>query len=198
MHKLFKAIYFAAMVAETAIRAPYNTRRRNLPKQERRITPAEQGLLGALFFAMFVLPLVYSVSRRLDFANYRLSPSAGKLSGALGAVFMAAAVWVFWRSHRDLGANWSPTLEITEQHTLTTTGVYGKIRHPMYASQALWGVGQALLLQNWVAGFGALPAYVAMYLIRVPREEQMMLEHFGDEYREYSARTGGILPRFGA
>ena len=101
-------------------------------------------------------------------------------------------------AHRDLGANWSPSLEINSQQTLTTEGVYGVLRHPMYASQCLYSLAQALLLQNWIAGLAGLAAFVPMYLVRVPREEQMMLDHFGDAYRAYGERTGGILPRLRA
>ncbi len=94
-----------------------------------------------------------------------------------------------------LGANWSPTLEVGAQHTLTTQGVYGVIRHPMYASQLLWGFAQALLLQNWIAGFAGLAAFLPLYLVRTPQEERMMLDHFGDAYRAYCAQTGRIVPR---
>jgi len=31
----------------------------------------------------------------------------------------------------------------------------------------------------------------------VPREEQMMVEEFGDEYRSYMSQTGRIFPRLG-
>ncbi|MBI3965362.1 MAG: isoprenylcysteine carboxylmethyltransferase family protein [Chloroflexi bacterium] len=110
-------------------------------------------------------------------------------------VQLTASIFLFWRTHRDLGANWSPTLEIGAQHTLVTRGVYGRIRHPMYASQALLALAQALLLPNWVAGLAGPLAFLARYLIRVPREERMMLDHFGDAYRAYSAHTGRILPR---
>jgi len=34
-----------------------------------------------------------------------------------------------------------------------------------------------------------------MYVMRVPREEQLMCEHFGQQYREYMAATGRLLPR---
>jgi protein-S-isoprenylcysteine O-methyltransferase Ste14 len=195
MERLFKVVYLAGIVAEMVVRIPHDRRRRQIPKIDQRITPTERGLFAGLAFAMFVLPLVYSLTPWLKFADYRLSPRARAGAGSLGAVLLAAAVWLFWRAHRDLGTNWSPSLEIGEGHTLTTGGVYGAIRHPMYASQALWGLGQVLLLPNWVAGAGSLPAFLALYLVRIPQEERMMLDHFGAAYHAYSARTGRIVPR---
>jgi protein-S-isoprenylcysteine O-methyltransferase Ste14 len=65
----------------------------------------------------------------------------------------------------------------------------------MYASQWLWVIAQALLLQNWIAGFGGALLYMPLYFVRVPVEEQMMLEVFGEEFRSYAQRTGRVLPR---
>ena len=108
---------------------------------------------------------------------------------------MSLAVWLFWRSHADLGRNWSPSLQLREGHALVDRGVYRYSRHPMYASQWLWGAAQALLLPNWIAGWASLISFAPLYLSRVPREEQMMLERFGHEYRGYVRRTGRIFPR---
>ncbi len=110
---------------------------------------------------------------------------------------LAAAVWLFWRSHADLGRNWSPSLQLREGHELVTGGVYRSIRHPMYASQWVWGVAQALLLRNWISGWSGLVLFAPLYLSRVPCEEQMMLEQFGEEYSAYMNRTGRIFPRMG-
>jgi len=65
----------------------------------------------------------------------------------------------------------------------------------MYAAHWLWGIAQALLLQNWIAGLAMLASFLPMYLHRVPREEQMKLEQFGEEYRLYMNRTGRLIPR---
>jgi Isoprenylcysteine carboxyl methyltransferase (ICMT) family len=73
-------------------------------------------------------------------------------------------------------------------------GVYRSVRHPMYASMWLWGVAQTMLLQNRVAGFSSLALFLPLYLPRVPREEQVMVEEFGDEYRSYMSQTGRIIP----
>jgi protein-S-isoprenylcysteine O-methyltransferase Ste14 len=124
-----------------------------------------------------------------------LSPARKARVGGVGTLLLAAAVWLFWRAHRDLGTNWSPSLEIGAGQTLVTKGVYHTIRHPMYASHLLWGLGQALLLHNWIAGLAGLLTFLPLYLLRLPREERMMLDHFGDAYRAYAAETGRIVPR---
>jgi protein-S-isoprenylcysteine O-methyltransferase Ste14 len=192
---MFKIVYFAGIVLQVIVRFPYERARRYIPKADQRVTPAEQGLLAALTLGMGVLPLVYSLTSWLDFADYRWSPGTKARIGGMGTALLAASVWLFWRSHHDLGINWSPSLEIGAQHELVTHGVYRKIRHPMYASQLLWGFAQVLLLHNWIAGLGGLVTFLPMYFVRMPQEERMMLEHFGGNYREYSARTGKILPR---
>lgn len=190
----FKMLYLVAMIAEIVIRAPYNRQRRQQEMRDQRVSPLERGLLG-LLFGTFLVSMVYVFSSWLDRANYRWSEKTRQRAGGLGAALMGVAVLIFWRAHADLGQNWSPTLEIAERQTLVTRGIYRYIRHPMYASQWVWSVGQLLLLQNWIAGPLGFLGFLPMYFLRVPREEQMMLEHFGDEYRDYMAQTGRIFPR---
>lgn len=184
-------IYWLAIVAEMAVRAPISRKQRAEPKSSRQVTTQEKTLLGLLFLAMFFIPLFYALTDWLDFANYTLPAWAGWL----GVVILAAALVVFWRAHADLGLNWSPSLEIREKHELITRGIYGVIRHPMYASQWLWVIAQPLLLQNWLAGWLNLLIFIPFYLLRVKAEEQLMLEQFGGEYRSYMEKVGAVFPK---
>lgn len=188
---IFTAIYFVGILAEIIIRAPLNQKRKQEKMSERRVTSQEKTLLGLLFLGMFLVPIIYAATNWLDFANYTLPAWAGWL----GVLFLAGAVLVFWRGHVDLGLNWSPTLEIREKHELITRGIYGIIRHPMYASQWLWVIAQPLLLQNWIAGFLGALTYIPFYFLRVNAEEQMMLDSFGTKYQEYMKTTGRVLPK---
>lgn len=188
---IFTTIYWVGIIFEMAVRAPIRSRQRKEPKSSRQVTAQEKTLLGLLFLSMFFVPLFYAATNWLDFANYTLPGWAGWL----GVIILAAALLVFWRAHVHLGLNWSPSLEIREKHELITRGIYGVIRHPMYASQWLWVIAQPLLLQNWIAGWLNLLVFIPFYLLRVTAEEQLMIDRFGDGYRAYMDKVGAVLPK---
>ena len=197
MKRAFGMVYFLGMLAELVIRVPHEQRRRQTRMKVESVDWSERPLLGLMFVGMFFIPLVYTFTSQLDGADYRLPREARESAGGVGIIILAMAVWLFWRSHADLGRNWSPSLELREGHELVTEGVYRSVRHPMYASMWLWGVAQALLLQNWIAGWVSLVMFMPLYLLRVPREERMMLDEFGEEYRAYMNHTGRVIPRLG-
>lgn len=189
---IFTVIYWVGLLVEVAIRAPWQRVQKSSQKADRRVSPTERILLILLAVGGILLPLVYSVTGWIDFADYRL-PS---WLGWFGVFLLACAVYIFARAHLDLKSNWSPSLEIYAGHTLVTNGIYASIRHPMYASQWLWSFAQILLLQNWLAGPAGMIVFIPFYFLRVRAEEKMMLETFGDPYREYMKKTGGVIPKF--
>lgn len=189
--KIFIIVYFLALLVEIIIRVPLDRQRRREKMSERRVTTREKILLGLLSLGGFIIPLMYAATDWLDFANYSLPVWAGWL----GVLLTAGALFIFWRAHADLGLNWSPSLEIREKHELITGGIYGIIRHPMYASQWLLVIAQPLLLQNWIAGFLNFLVFIPFYLLRVEAEEQLMLDSFGAKYQDYMKHTGGVLPK---
>ena len=197
MQSALTVIYFTGILAQIVIRAPYARRARKLEKVRKQTTTSEQLVLAVLTLGGLVLPLIYALTDWLAFADYPFSASAKTALGVMGVPILTSGLWLFWRAHHDLGVYWSPSLELSAGQHLVTGGIYASIRHPMYASQLLFGISQAFLVQNWIAGVGGLFAFLLLYFARVPKEELMMLEQFGDQYHEYCKRTGRILPRFG-
>lgn len=187
-----KSAFLLGIVAQIVIRMPYNRQRQQTQVTTDRVSNQEKVLLGLLFVSL-VVPLIYIFTDWLAFANYTLPLWAG----IVGVLLLLLSLWLFWRSHADLGRNWSPSLQIMEEHTLVTNGIYRAIRHPMYASQWVFVIAQLLLLQNWIAGPVTLLVFAPFYFLRVPQEEQLMIEQFGAAYRAYMARTGRIVPRLG-
>ena len=191
LDSIFEAIYLVGLIAGSVIRRLATRQYRRHTATVHREPELVKLLMVLAFMGMIVVPLFYVLTSWLDFADYSLPTWAG-LGGA--AVF-AAGLWLLWRSHADLGGNWSPYLEIREEHSLVTQGAFRRIRHPTYAAHWLWAIAQALLLHNWIAGLTMLASFLPLYLLRVVHEEEMMLEHFGEEYRSYMNRTGRVIPR---
>jgi protein-S-isoprenylcysteine O-methyltransferase Ste14 len=188
---IFKILYWIGTLIEIVIRAPYQ-KNSKAAKTKQLVSRFEQAVPGLLAVGMLIFPLIYSVTTWLDFANYSLPAWLGWL----GVPLLICALLIFARAHTDLKSNWSPTLEIFKNHTLVTNGIYGYIRHPMYASQWLWVIAQILLLQNWLAGPIDLILFLPLYILRVKAEEKMMLETYGEQYREYAQKTGAVIPKF--
>ena len=195
---IFKVVFLIGFITGGVIRgiSVFRVRHWSRKKQDRiknkHETWLDKILLFLVFIGMQVLPLFYVFSSWLDFADYLLPA----WPGWVGVAVFAAALWLLWKSHTDLGLNWSQTLEIKEEHSLVTHGVFRYIRHPMYAAHLLWGIAQALLLHNWIEGLAFLVSFFPLYFRRIQYEEQMLLDHFGEEYRSYMNQTGRIIPRF--
>jgi protein-S-isoprenylcysteine O-methyltransferase Ste14 len=184
-----KALVLAATVVMIAIRAPHGRSSRCVKVIKSHKTPLEAVLL-TLAWAGFFVPLIWIASAAFSFAEYPLR--SGPL--ILGGICFVIGLWLFYRSHADLGTNWSITLELREEHRLITQGVYRRIRHPMYSALVLYAVAHALVIPNWVAGPSNLAAFAVLFALRVRAEERMMLDQFGDEYSAYIARTKRLVP----
>jgi protein-S-isoprenylcysteine O-methyltransferase Ste14 len=142
------------------------------------------------YSGLFIIPLFYVLTDQPEFADYTFHP----FEAWIGTLVLIVGMVLLHRTHRDLGRAWSITLEIRDQHTLVTRGIYEKLRHPMYAAFWLWAISQALLLPNWIAGLSGLIGFGTLFFARVGHEERMMLEAFGDDYRAYMARTYRLIP----
>lgn len=143
------------------------------------------------FFVLIGILIAYAVNPPWIRALSIPLPAWLRWAGlALGLLSLALWVW----TQQALGAQWSAQLQLRQDHQLITTGPYTHVRHPLYTAMVGWAVGLALVTANWIfVGLAALSA--AVFFVRVPREEQMMLERFGDDYRSYMQRTGRVLPR---
>lgn len=186
----FETIYLIGVLAASFIRKHYLKGMTQKEKLEAFKGP-DGPIMILVAIAMFLLPLTYIFTKKLDFANYHLPLWVGWL----GAPTFAIALWFLWRSHSDLGKNFSLTTETKEKQTLVTTGVYKKIRHPMYTAHLIWALAQAMLLQNWIAGPTFLIANLLLLIRRIPREEEKMIEEFGPEYTSYMEKSGRLLPK---
>lgn len=138
----------------------------------------------------FAIPILWSAFPLFESINYKpLLPQV-----IVGVALYLVAFWLFHRSHSDLGNNWSQTLEVKQDHSLVTGGIYRRIRHPMYLAYLLYGVGQAFVATNYLVGPSLLVGAVILFVFRFRVEERMMVKEFGDEYKSYCERSKRLIP----
>jgi protein-S-isoprenylcysteine O-methyltransferase Ste14 len=185
-----KLIWLAFGIGWFVLRMQPRRRAKQTPVRYSRRGLREYVLLVASLTGLGIIPVVYIAAHFPRSADYPFVP----VLSYLGIAVDVACLWLFHRTHRDLGHNWSVSLDVRERHTLVTTGVYALMRHPMYTGFWLMAVAQLLLLPNWAAGLAGVVGFGILYFGRVRREEEMMIASFGDEYRSYMRRTARVVP----
>lgn len=167
------------------------TRGGQKPVHEERDRGRERTLTTSVFVGMVIFPIVALATPVLDFAAY--APMPGQI--VIGLAVGCAGLHFIWRSHADLGANWSAHLELRDDHRLVTNGIYARIRHPMYTAIFLLTAAQAILLSSWLAGQMGPATFFLLYIMRIEAEEMTMRDRFGEEWEVYAARTARLLPK---
>ena len=143
--------------------------------------------LWAAVFAFMINPAL------MAWSSIPLSAGARWTGVALTVVTAVFLIWTL----RSLGPNLTDTVVTRAAHTLVTRGPYRWVRHPFYDCMALFIMSISLMMANWfVIASGTV--MFALLAIRSRREEQKLLERFGEPYRAYRAATGRFLPKISA
>jgi protein-S-isoprenylcysteine O-methyltransferase Ste14 len=192
---MLSAVYVAGLAAAEGLRFPARMRRAGKTTGRGRLgrSKREAAVMAGILAGVWILPLIRIFSSRLDAFDFHL-PS---WTAWTGIGLFAASLAVRLAGQTALGDSWSPTGDASGNRRLVTSGIYSRIRHPLYASMVLWGAAQPMLLPNGLAGFGGILAAVLIWCVRVPAEERALAAAFGDAYVAYAGRTGRIAPRMG-
>jgi protein-S-isoprenylcysteine O-methyltransferase Ste14 len=114
-----------------------------------------------------------------------------------GIVVATAGVAATVYAQLEMGDAWRIGLDEQETTTLVRTGVFGRVRNPIYTAGFAFAIGIALLTPNLVA-FAAFVLLIATIELQVRRvEEPYLLRTHGDAYREYTASVGRFIPGIG-
>ncbi|MHA1904116.1 MAG: methyltransferase [Candidatus Thorarchaeota archaeon] len=158
--------------------------RKEFGKAEAFISFAILGYYGVLILYML----------NLQWFAWSQIPSYPEVVRWFGVVLVLVNIPILGWIHRTLDRQYSPCLQIKDSHSLITDGPYAKVRHPMYTVLSAFSFGISLLTANFlIIGFAILVIIPFPFVAR--KEEQMLLETFGDEYSTYMNRTGRFFPR---
>jgi protein-S-isoprenylcysteine O-methyltransferase Ste14 len=160
-----------------------------LKKREEGLVSKVAGLLGMLGFAAV---LIYAIHPAwLPWSSLSLSPWTRWAGVGIALLGFALLQW----AQDTLGKNWSDTPRMIQEQSLITSGPYQFIRHPIYTAFLLILGSTLFISANWLIGVTWIGMTVLEVASRINFEENLMLEYFGDQYRDYMKRTGRLLPR---
>jgi len=184
---------YLVRIPSIALNARTSSKRARLSQAQR--MKQEGYLLSILMLCWFgaaqVLPGLYAFTDWFAKFDFYLPAWCGYA----GIGLFVLLLWILKRAHDDLSRNWSAVVQIKENQQLVIEGIYHAIRHPIYTAHLLWGAAQVLMVHNWLAGFLGFAAIALIMILRIPREERMLIDQFGEEYRRYKQSTGALLPR---
>ncbi len=140
------------------------------------------------------MSLISGVVPILDWAYFNADKNNFSWMTITGVIMIVTGVLFRAWSVRTLGKYFTPTVQIKDEHQLISSGPYKIIRHPSYFAAFLTMAGAAVLLESLTGIAVTIIAMSFAYYVRIGIEEQKLIEHFGNRYREYMLHTKRIIP----
>ena len=114
----------------------------------------------------------------------------------LGAGIALSCLPLLWWVFNSIGNNISETVLTKKDHQLVMSGPYRWVRHPLYAVALLMFFSLGLMAASWLITVYALIGAVIFRLGVIPKEEEQLIQAFGDDYQDYRGQTGAMVPKF--
>ena len=177
---LFMGLLFVPMFVAGLIlmkRNPQLLRRRLNARESEQTQRRVIAASGAMFAAAFILA---GLNRRFGWVAV---PDGVILAGA--AIFLAA--YLMYAEVLRENEYLSRTIEVSEGQKVVDTGLYGVVRHPMYAATLLLFMSMPLVLGSLLS-LAVMLAYPAILVRRILNEEQVLTREL-EGYAEYRQRV---------
>ena len=149
--------------------------------------PLRWGILAITFTLLFSPWTGVWVLGKAIFPPISIVADAGFVLTLAG---LALAVWARVR----LGRFWSDKVVLKVDHQLIREGPYAFVRHPIYSGVLLAVAGTALVVNQWRAAI-AFFVLCTTYLIKAKKEERLLANKFGEQFRDHQRHTGFLIPR---
>ena len=194
IEKLFTILWMVVMLVLLLIRRAHYGGYSAAGKQTAVDLPGQMRLTFLMSLGYLYIPLFFALLGLWDnsFAQGISSLLGVKLPVYLrlaGLGSLGLSVLLFFLVHREMKTNWSPYLELNNEHKLITSGPFAIVRHPMYTSFLLTVLGHGLMLSNWFVLLSGIVTFWIFFRCRIDAEEKMLADFFGAEYTAYRQKT---------
>lgn len=158
-----------------------------------------QAFIIALYAEMYGFPLtIYLMVRFLGLDSGNLNANLWStlidigetgmmISMILGYILLFTGFGIFIQGWREL-------YRAKQENRLATDGLYSLVRHPQYTGLFIGLFGEGVIHWPTVFSVGLFPVIVIAYVLLAKREQQKVIEEFGDEYLEYKRNVPAFLP----
>jgi protein-S-isoprenylcysteine O-methyltransferase Ste14 len=127
--------------------------------------------------------------------DFLLLPIAWWISWPISAAVVAVGIYIFALSKKEFdrsGQKLTPRAYGTSK--LMTSGIYSSIRHPHNLASMLVNLGIAFGFKSAIGLVMAVASIMVGYWFTL-EEEKLLVQQFGDRYREYKARVPMFVPK---
>ncbi len=160
---------------------------------ERRIHVVALAMFAPFWFGGIILYML--LPSWIMFLSIPLPDWFRLIMGVVAALSIPFTLW----GYRTLGKNWVHALEPSKfqrrkGEALVTSGPYHYVRNPIYLGAFTFALSIAFVAANWLTLLPALAIIPPIYG-QIGKEEAMLIDRFGVEYREYMKRTPRIIPK---
>lgn len=169
------------------------TARRIAQREARQRRLADIALIWGGYFLIFFQLEVHPPAAWNS--HFFIAPVWRQPLGVTGAVLAVAGLAFTCWARAVLGRYWSGTVALKADHKLIQSGPYRVVRHPLYTGLMTATLGTALSVGLWQTLAGAALLWIA-FLSRAHREDALLSGQFGQQFADYQARSGRLLPRF--
>lgn len=115
----------------------------------------------------------------------------------IGLVIFSVFSWLQVKSFKNLKQFYTQELSLQKTHQLVNSGIHKTIRHPQYISQIIGDIGLGIALMGYLIIPIVILLELPLFVLRAKKEEKMMQNFFGDDYKEYKKKSGFIIPFIG-
>jgi protein-S-isoprenylcysteine O-methyltransferase len=140
-------------------------------------------IAGSCLFGFFV-------ARRFSFLQWPQELWIVVVADLLILAGFALRLWAILH----LGKFFTVDVGVQKEHRVVQDGPYRFVRHPSYSAAMIAMTGIACLTLNWLGFIVIIGGCLAAYMIRISVEENVLMNHLGDDYRQYAARTKRLIP----
>ena len=185
----YVVLYFASATLLSAVALNFQEQR------QRGVQPlrAERDVVATLSMTLFFI-VTFALGQR-GVGAVPLPVGTSLACQLLGVALVLMGTGANLAGRRALGRFWSDRIEVQVGHRVVSDGPYRWMRHPLYGSLIVFGIGMALLMHNAMVLTAVVAVFAPAMVHRARREERLLLETLGAAYRDYQRQCPMLLPR---